>query len=412
MLTVGSDHARKASDDTGTASSRHTVMLVLPWSAKLKGGVSTVVRNLVSSLASQGHNAEYVISDWRASHWRYDAEAEARFRFAILNPTSPIALIKSLLFASARLWRLKQTLDERLIDVVNFHYPGTNALGVALLKQLGLYHGKLVLSFHGTDVRPPAGGLESAAWRILLANTDQITTCSRALAARLSAELTIPEDRIHVLLNGFDRNVFRPDGSPTDEKTWNVSLPARYIASIGSFIPRKGHASLLEAFVRIAASHLDIHLVICGMDGPERAQLNARAATLGLSARVHLFPNLDARDVAHIMRNCTMVVQPSLAEPFGLALLEAGACGAAVVASAVGGHREILTDGTTGLLFPAKDVQALCRQIERLLQNPQETARLANALHQKVWETYSWERCARDLVRIIDERENEQGMAE
>lgn len=376
------------------------ILLVIPWSAKLKGGVSTVVRNLASTLGATPGQAAYVISDWKATGWSTDEAGETRFCFSIFDASTLFSAAKSLVSSPLRLFKQNKVLASHAIDVINFHYPGTDAFGVCLLKRFGFFKGKVILSFHGTDVKIPDKRVESMVWRYVLSSADHVTACSNALASKLTRELLIPTSKISVLLNGYDRSVFKPASALCQNDTVDIALPRRYITSIGSFIARKGHATLLDAFAIIRRSHPDIELVICGMDGPELSPLRLRAEHLGVLESVHLLTDLEAREVAHVMRNSVAVIQPSLAEPFGLALIEAGACEATVLATEVGGHKEILSHGKTGLLFPVGDVSTLANMLDNVLENPDEANRLAHALKEVVSNTYSWNRCARDLLAI------------
>jgi glycosyltransferase involved in cell wall biosynthesis len=125
----------------------------------------------------------------------------------------------------------------------------------------------------------------------------------------------------------------------------------------------KGHRYLLEALA--AMTRKDVLLAIVG-DGPQRAVLEARAAELGIAGRVHFAGNQD--DVAPWMEAFDLFCLPSYAnEGVPQALMQAMACGLAVVTTPVGSIEEIVSDGTTGVLVPPQDVPRLSDAIVRLL---------------------------------------------
>lgn len=134
------------------------------------------------------------------------------------------------------------------------------------------------------------------------------------------------------------------------------------VGFVGRLIPQKGLTIALAAFASIVRAHPQARLVIVG-DGPERAALERQAQPLGQQVRFLGWRD----DAAALMPAFDVFVMPSLWEGFGLVLLEAMAACLPVVASAVSAIPEVVADGETGLLAPARDVPALARQLEVLL---------------------------------------------
>jgi len=148
------------------------------------------------------------------------------------------------------------------------------------------------------------------------------------------------------------------------------------VTAMGRLVPEKGFDMLLEAFSRIAAIHPDWSLRIIG-DGPLYSQLTAQTRALGLNNRVVFtgpladpFPVLYAGD---------LFVFSSRFEGFGLALMEAMACGLPVISfNCPAGPAEIIRHEIDGLLVPPEDVNALATAMARLMASPQERERLAS----------------------------------
>lgn len=369
-----------------------SVLIVLPWSPALPGGVSVVVRNLLQQWAHKGIAARAIVSDWSASQPGFDAEGNAIFRFALLGALTGAGVAKSLFGAPFRLWRIWQLLRRHHISAVNFHYPSLDALGVALLRRLGLFRGQLVLSFHGTDVRAPSTPLEAFFWRWLFHMASAVTACSKALAHEIVLAYRVPEASVSVIYNGVDAELFHPLAASPPAIAGAPAKP--YIVSIGSYIPRKGHRSLLDAFAKVAPAFAGLQLVIVGMDGPERPVLLTRASALGLQKVVTLLVGLKPVDVAGVVAGATLCVQPSTAEPFGLAVIEAGACGVPVLASAVGGHVELITDQQNGRLFAAGDVKQCAEVLTQMLADTEVSHQMAERFRAEIQVKYTWQVCA------------------
>ena len=146
--------------------------------------------------------------------------------------------------------------------------------------------------------------------------------------------------------------------------------PGRVIGNIARLAEQKGHRYLLEALAELP----DAQLVIAG-DGELEEDLKRMAADLGVAARVDFLGRRD--DVPDVLAGFDVFAFPSLFEGLCLAVIEAQAAGVPVVATPVGGIRETVVDGETGLLVPLRDVGALARAIARLLDDRDEAERLA-----------------------------------
>lgn len=385
-------HGSGTGEGMAAGASRRMILVVVPWSCKWRGGVSTVVRSLSEQWQAAGLRHEVVVDDWAAGTLDTGAE-EWHFRFVVMAATTPVAGIRALPGALRTMFRLWRALKSQDCVAINFHYPGINALGVALLKRLGLWRGRLVLSFHGTDVRVPRSRAECWAWQTIFAECNGITTCSGSLLNRLAQTMGAPMHISKVVYNGVDADLFAPRAA-SDTLRLRTKPRSEVALSIGGYIPRKGHRTLLLAFARLAQSHPDLRLVIAGQDGEERAPLTELARTLGLHERVALKYDLEPRDVVALLHEACLVVQPSLEEPFGLAVIEAAACGVPVAVSAVGGHLEIVKDGLTGHVFQPDDPEACATAVAAVLADPDEARKRADHLRAEVLRRFTWEGCA------------------
>jgi glycosyltransferase involved in cell wall biosynthesis len=212
---------------------------------------------------------------------------------------------------------------------------------------------------------------------------DRVIAISRAVEVAL-LRAGVEPSRIAVVPSGVDVTAL------TAARSDNPLQAASEVISLGALTREKGHRILVEAFARVADRLPHARLTIAG-DGPERGALEALIRDHGLERRVTLAGQL--ADPVPRLAQAAVMVQPSLREALGTAVLEAMAVGVPVVGSAVGGLTELLGEGG-GVLVPPGDPGKLAEAIIALLQDAGRRA----AARQKAW----------DRVRHYDIR----GMAE
>jgi len=145
----------------------------------------------------------------------------------------------------------------------------------------------------------------------------------------------------------------------------------------------------------------NVSVVLAG-EGPERARLEQLAEKLGVSARVTFLGFRS--DIPQLLACADVVVLPSLAEGLPLAVLEAMSAGTPLVATAIGGTDEAVTDGVTGLLVPPRDGNALAEAVERVLADPEKAQRRADAAAARVATEFGVERMVARVESVYDEQ--------
>ena len=208
-----------------------------------------------------------------------------------------------------------------------------------------------------------------------IANTDA--------TRRFLQGLGIPDDRITRVYNGID--IEAVDAQLADSPPPEPG----YMLSVGHIQRRKRHDVAIRALAAVLQEVPDARLGIAGStyDKTYRASLEALAAELGVADRVE-FLGVRA-DVLRLMRRAAVFVLCTESEAFGWTVLEAMAAGTPVVASGVGGIREIVVDGETGCLAPVGDVQAFAAALVRILTDPSYAARLSAAGRQRAETVFS-----------------------
>jgi glycosyltransferase involved in cell wall biosynthesis len=170
---------------------------------------------------------------------------------------------------------------------------------------------------------------------------------------------------------------------------------AEVLMHVGSFSEEKNHAWLVDAFAAIRARRPGAHLVLLG-DGALRARVAALVAERGLRQHVHLLGT--RRDADVLVAAADALVLPSLVEGIPGVVLEAGAQAVPAVATDVGGVREAIRDGQTGLLVRSGDLEAFVASAVALLEDPARRRRMGAAAREFV-------RARFDLETIVDQYE-------
>lgn len=188
----------------------------------------------------------------------------------------------------------------------------------------------------------------------------------------------VPADRAVTITNGIPVERFRPTAERTARARAMLDLGDSMIVigCVGRLVPIKNHALLLECLPSLAAKHPDLVVVLIG-GGELDAMLRAKAKELGVAERVRFAGEQSA--VTDLLAAFDIFAQPSLSEGLSIALLEASASGLPIVATDVGGNREIVADGVTGLLVPSGDAAALGAALDALLSDPSKRRAFGSA---------------------------------
>lgn len=196
---------------------------------------------------------------------------------------------------------------------------------------------------------------------------------------RAVARFALDDRRARTLYNGVDVDRFHP-GEPCVPEPDGLRVLA-----VANLIPAKGVHHLLEGFAGLDRPKARLRVV---GDGPEQANLKSLSEHLGITDRVE-FLGL-RNDVPELLRETDVFVHPATwAEAFGNTVAEAMASGCAVVASNVGAIPELIEDGTSGLLVPAGDHDAIQRALQRLADRPELRTHLGGEARRRVEERFS-----------------------
>lgn len=305
------------------------------------------------------------------------------------------------------------------IQVVHSHtwYTGLGGHLTGLLK--GIPH---VATAHSLEPHRPwkreqlGGGYDVSSWseKNAMENADGLIAVSAKMkGAILDAYPRIDADKIHVVLNGIDTELWapRPVFDAAEDSVLmelGVAQDRPIVAFVGRITRQKGVAHLVRA---AKAFDPDIQLVLCA-GAPDTPEIEAEIK--GLVDELHQVRDgvfwvremLPKSKLQEILTAADVFVCPSIYEPLGIVNLEAMACNAAVVASDVGGIPEVVVDGVTGELVhydesaPADFEAGIAEAVNRVAGNKELSARYGQAGRLRAVEKFSWATIAQQTVDV------------
>lgn len=278
------------------------------------------------------------------------------------------------------------------LDPDLIHANSVRAGLVATAATIGL---RVPVLWHVHDLLPRHPLSSAIRFVVSCSRRTRIIAVSSAVARRFSGKIT-------VILNAIELENFFPDAAERMKTRKDLGLvPAdRVLGIVGQITPRKGQLQLIEAFAQVLQQIPQAILLVVGAalfnrDAEYLDLLEQTAAALGLGGRVRF---LGARsDIASVTRAMDLLVVNSVAEPFGLVVLEGMACGTPVLATAVDGIPEIIEHARDGWLAPAGDQKALVSAMVDLFNQPELGLTLAAHGLETVRARFSAERYMREL---------------
>ena len=317
--------------------------LIVNWPITAAGGVNEVILSLATQLRRRGYVPVISASLAEPATVRGTEVVRLGVDPPFTHASNWFHLVKLFIIFPLVARRLLRFLRSRNIRVVNAHYPDLDVLYFVILKAIGLYKGKILLSFHGADVETlhSAKGLYKSAWQFLITHVDANTACSEAL--RQSLLKFVPAAKVAAIHNASDIDLFLVDQRPAQVR--------RRILQVGKFEHKKGQDITLHALKLLRQTIPDAQLTLVGAEGPDLSHTRELIQQLELTGCTELHLNVRHEDVPDFMKGTDLFVLPSRKEPFGIVLLEAGASMLPVIAARVGGIPELIENGVTGLLI-------------------------------------------------------------
>ncbi len=349
------------------------------------GGSGAVATELGLDLADRGHEVHFIsyAQPFRLDHFReriFFHEVEMDQYPLFEHPPYSLALAVA----------IHDTARNQGLDLIHVHYAIPHATSAWIAEEMlrGERELKIVTTLHGTDIT--LVGLHpsfQAITQFSILRSHGLTAVSEFLKDRTVQDFNVPARAIRVIPNFIDPRVYRREKQPCHRATLAPG-GERIVMHISNFRNVKRIPDVVEVFARIQRE-VPARLVMVG-DGPDRPRGVERAEELGVSDRV-LFLGKHA-SVDELLACADLFLLPSRNESFGLAALEALACGVPVIATDTGGLPELVRHGETGFLFPLGAVEEMGDAGAALLKDFDLWARFSQAARADAVERFSSDR--------------------
>lgn len=324
------------------------------------GGSGAVATALGLVLAERGHEVHFITYD---QPFRLPGFRERVFYHEVEMENYP--LFEHPPYSLALAVALHDAVKKESLDLLHMHYAIPHAASAFLAREmLGKERGlKIVTTLHGTDIT--LVGLHPSfheITRFSILQSDGLSAVSNFLRDETVRNFSVPKDRIEVIPNFVDTDVWKP-GAESNHRSVLAPNGEKIVMHVSNFRAVKQVHHVVEIFAKISQA-TSARLVLIG-DGPERPRALQRAHDLGLGNRVLFLGKHVA--VEELLGCANLFLLPSASESFGLAALEAMACGVPVVASTAGGIPDLVKDGVSGYLFSSDAIDEMAKAGIRIL---------------------------------------------
>ena len=354
-------------------------------SARTLGGGERHLADLANGLARRGHEVyAALVPDSPLPGELAELPAENIIELPLRNSLDLSSALK-----------LAQFVRRNQIEIVHAHLARDYPLAAFAARRAG--GARLILTRH---VLFPL----SRVHKVLLRRVARVIAVSQAVVDGLIAQDIFDNDKIVLIHNGVDIDRFTKHGE--DDAAERQKPGARLcVGTIGELAPIKGQENFLRAAAIVSSRRDDVDFIIAGEDksrsGENRRLLERIIDELELGRRVRITGWAD--DVAELLRNFDVFVSASCSESFGIAMVEAMASGAPVVATMTAGAREIIDVDETGLLVAIGAAEALAAAICELLDDSTKRERLAANARRMVSERFTLDRMSTKTEQVYQD---------
>jgi glycogen(starch) synthase len=383
-----------------TVAPMRVAMLSWEYPPLVIGGISAHVEGLAQAMARAGHEVVVLSLHHQdvADDTTVDGVRIVRARTDL--PWIPDHdLVARMASANHQLVQLKTQLGTWRPDVVHAHDWLVAWAGDTLK---ALWDVPLVATIHATErgrhgghlpPGPPAT-INAAEWWLTY-QAREVICCSKFMAREVVDGFELPLDKLHLVPNGVDPQLWAPPAGPR---------PARepLVLAWGRVQYEKGFQVLASAMGLLRHKVPGIRCVIAGR-GSYLPELQMQIDVEGVSNLVHLAGFVPDDELRKLLHRAGCVVIPSLYEPFGIVALEAMAAGAPTIVARTGGLAEIVEGTNAGLVFEPGSRDQLAALIEQVLTEPVTAARLAEQAARLLTERYSWDAIAASTVKVYEQ---------
>jgi len=360
------------------------------------GGSGAVATELGLALARRGHEVHFITYD---SPFRLRGYAERVYFHQVETRMGRYPLFDHYPYTLALASKQHEVALREELEVLHVHYAIPHATTAYLAREMlrGTRSLRIITTLHGTDIT--LVGQESSFYgitRFSIEQSDAVTAVSAFLRDETYRAFSCVGCDVRVIPNFVNLEEYHPVAGPRTE----ALAPAdhKLITHVSNFREVKRVKDVVRVFARISRA-MPATLLMVG-DGPDRPDAEREAEELGVTSAVRFLGRLDS--VETLLQATDLFLLPSQTESFGLAALEAMACGAPVVASRAGGLPEVVDDGINGILEPVGSVEAMGRRAIELLRDPKRHQAMRDAAVAKAQE-FSGDRIVPQYEALYEE---------
>ena len=366
------------------------------------GGHEKVVYELSRRLVQKGYEVDILTCNTERTLAYEELDGIHIYRLPCWNALNSVYPIPKPCLSSFRILR---RLLRNNYDVINtqtrFFITSFLGLSFAKLKRTPLLHTE-----HGTRhsiVLNKAIDLISRAYdhsigTLIVKSAKRNTGVSEAACEFLKH---LGATNIQLVHNGIDTTIFKKKEDTNCRQKLDISNDAIVITFVGRLIYAKGVQDLITAFSRIKDTALDTKLLIVG-DGPYRATLKNLAHQSTGSRDILFLGQKNQAELIDILSATDVFVNPSYSEGLPTSVMEAASIGLPIIATDVGGTREIIADYKTGILIKAADTGQLEQKLRELLTNTELRKELGANARISVEQKFNWDKITQDWIKVIE----------
>lgn len=362
------------------------------------GGIELMSRRHVLSLLEREYEFIVLTSQGKSKGpemIRLDDTVIYRFPIIKALKTKDLPLMHEI---QKEIVRIKQSFRP---DLIHLNFGGPAPISFFHLKSAEAAPAPLLVALHGSLLM--LKGNEGTILGKLLNSAKWITACSHSVledAQKVAPEISTNSSVVYYGLP-------EPDRKPEP-----ISFDSPHILALGRLVEEKGFDLAITAFAELKSSIPEASLTIAG-DGPARCQLEKLVDELNLNHSIHFVGEISPDNVYDLINTAAVIIVPSrYREAFGLVALEASQMARPVVASNVGGLREVVVHGKTGLLVEKENAKAIADAIKCLIEHPDKTRQIGQkgrirARSQFNWEKYidNYDKLYKKLLEMKDENQ-------
>jgi len=325
------------------------------------GGSGAVATELGLDLARRGHEVHFITYD---SPFRLHGYTERIYFHQVETRMGRYPLFDHFPYTLALASKQHEVVLREGLEILHVHYAIPHATTAYLAREMlkGERPLRVITTLHGTDIT--LVGQESSFYAITkfsIEQSDEVTAVSSYLRDETYRAFGCVSCDVRVIPNFVNLNEYRP----AEAAVRIAPEGTKVITHVSNFREVKRVKDVVRVFARIRRA-MPATLIMVG-DGPDRDDAENEARELGVAGDVRFLGRLDS--VASLLQSTDLFLLPSQTESFGLAALEAMACGAPVVATRAGGLPEVVDDGVNGILEPVGSVEAMGRRAVELLRD-------------------------------------------